>query len=114
MELEKVSRDYASLYQQEDSSPLGRLIPIHVSPFQIDDGLLTKAKFDTSVHCLGVNRVGGHTQLWGEHFKSWLREAYPVKEATTPPKPVKWWKLVDLVQFVWELRTIPADMGWES
>ena len=38
-------------------------------------------------------------------------EVYPEKEATTPPKPVRWMKLVNLGQFMWELGTIPADLG---
>ena len=56
-----------------------------------------------------VNRAGGHTQLQAKHFKMCLRESYPEKEATASPKLMK---LVEMVQFMWERRTIPAELGW--
>ena len=51
--------------------------------------------------------------IWAEHLKTWLREAYLEKETTPPPKPLKFMKLVELVQFMWEQVTIPTDMGWK-
>ena len=38
-DLAKVSRDYYTLYQRDYPSPPGRPLPIHISPFQIEDGL---------------------------------------------------------------------------
>ena len=37
------------------------------------------------VRRLRVNREGGHTHLHDKHFKTWLRETFLVKEATTLP-----------------------------
>ena len=39
--------------------------------------------------------------LRAKHFKTSLWEAYPSNKATTPPKPNKWMKVMDLVQFMW-------------
>ena len=68
---------------------------------------------EASVHRLRINREGGHTHLQAEHFKMWLREAYPEKEAPPPPKSVKWMKLVDLFQFMLYQITIPIDLVWK-
>ena len=38
-DLANVSGEYVVIYQLEYQSPLGRSIPIHVAPFQIEDGL---------------------------------------------------------------------------
>ena len=40
-DIEKVYRDYAALYQQEEPSPPGRPVTIHIAPFQIEDGVPT-------------------------------------------------------------------------
>ena len=34
---EKVSGEYAALYQQKEISPMGWTVPTHISPFKIDD-----------------------------------------------------------------------------
>ena len=36
---------------------------------------------------LRVNREGVHMHRWSKHFKTWLREAYLVKEEPPPPPP---------------------------
>ena len=66
-----------------------------------------------AVRRLRLKRAGVHMHLRAEHFKTWLRKAYPKIEATAPPNPDKWMKLVELVQFVWEHRTIPEELGWK-
>ena len=38
---------------------------------------------------LSVNREGCYTHLHAEHFKTWLREKYPEKEATDPTQTRK-------------------------
>ena len=50
---------------------------------------------------LRVSREGGHTNLQTEHFKTWLSQAYLVKEAIDLLKSAKWIKLVELVQSMW-------------
>ena len=50
---------------------------------------------------LMVSREGGHTNLHTEHFKTWLSQAYLVKEAIDLLKSAKWIKLVELVQSMW-------------
>ena len=39
-DLEKVSGEHAALYRREYPFPLGRSVSSHVSPFQIDNGVL--------------------------------------------------------------------------
>ena len=67
---------------------------------------------EEAFHRLRLNRAGVNMHLQDEHFKTWLKEEYPAKESTTPPKPEKWMKLVDMVQFMCEHRTIPEESGW--
>ena len=50
---------------------------------------------------------------WDEQFKTWMRKAYLDKEPTSPPNPAKWMKLLGLIQFMWEHRTIPIELGWK-
>ena len=66
-----------------------------------------------AVRRLRLKRAGVHMHLRAEHFKTWLRKAYPANEATAPPNPAKWMKLVDLVQFMWEHITIPTELVWK-
>ena len=108
-DLENVSKDYATQYQREEPSPLGRPVPKHVNQFQI----YNRVPAEASVFWLRLKRTGGHMHLWVKHFNMWLREEYPQKEASAPtPKPEKWMKLVELVQFMWDHGTIPAKMVW--
>ena len=39
VDLSDISRDYAAMFQREDPSPLWRPIPIHIEPFQVEDGV---------------------------------------------------------------------------
>ena len=72
-----------------------------------------EAEVEASVHCLRVNTTGGHKHLQAKHFNMCLQKAYPEKDATPPPpKSVKWMKLVEMVQFMWNHGTIPAELGW--
>ena len=74
-DLEKVSGDNTALYQREKLSPLGRPVPTHVYPLQIDDGVSTEAEVDAAVYRLRVNMAGDHMHLQANQFKTWLREA---------------------------------------
>ena len=87
LNLEKVSWCNAALYQKEYLSPPGIPVLIHVDPFQIDSGVTMEAEVKASVRFMRVNRAGVHMHLQVKHFNMCLREAYPVKEATTPPPP---------------------------
>ena len=124
--LEKASGEYAVLYQQEHPPPTGRSVPTHISPFQIDNRFLpeeevvteveadveaeVEAEVEAAVRQLRVNRSRVHMQLQVEHFKTWLREAYPEKKTTARPKPSKWMNLVELVQFMRDKRTISGEL----
>ena len=44
---------------------------------------------EAEVRNLSVNREGCYTHLHAEHFKTWLREKYPEKEATDPTQTRK-------------------------
>ena len=91
-DLEKVYRYYATLYQQEDQSPTERPVPTHISPFQINNGVLTEEEVVAAVRQLRVNSAAGHTHLQYKNFKMWLREVYPENEATGPPETSKMYK----------------------
>ena len=90
--LEKVSGDYAALYQQEDLSPLERPVPTHVNTFQTYNIVPTEAEVAAEVFHLMVNGTRFHTHMQAKHFKMWLREVYPEKEATGPPETSKMYK----------------------
>ena len=51
-DLEKVSGEYAALYQQEDRSPPGRLFLTHIYQLQIDNRVLAEAELEASVRWL--------------------------------------------------------------
>ena len=84
-DLEKVSKDYAEINQQEDPYPPGAPVLTHVYPFQMYEIFPTKAQVEAEVYRLRMNRSGEHTHLQAEHFNIWLREAYLDKEVPPPP-----------------------------
>ena len=59
-DLEKLSKDYTALYQQEDPYPPGWTISTHVAPFQIKYGVPMEAQVEA--------RAGVHTHLQAEHL----------------------------------------------
>ena len=80
-DLEKVSRDYAAIYYQEDPSPLGKPFLTHIDPFQINDGFPTEAEVKVAVCQLRSNSTGGPTHLQAKHLYTWLKKVCPEKEA---------------------------------
>ena len=65
----KVTKDYATLYQQEDPYPPVRLLSTHVDPFQINDNVPSEVEVESAVQCLRPHKAGNHTHLRAEHFK---------------------------------------------
>jgi hypothetical protein len=68
-----VERVYGALYQC--NNPPGEPIPVHVSPFDIDDEIPTEAEIATAVRCLKTGKAPGHTGMRAEHLKAMLQRA---------------------------------------
>ena len=81
-----------------------------VTEVEADVEAEVEAEVEAAVRQLRVNRSRVHMQLQFEHFKTWLREAYPEKKTTARPKPSKWMNLVELVQFMRDKRTISGEL----
>ena len=81
-DLEKVSGDYASLYQREDPSTLDRPIPTHTNLFNIDDETSTNGDIEAAVRQMRRNREDKHKHLQAEHNQQWIREAYTTETST--------------------------------
>ena len=82
----KVTKYYATLYQQEYPNTRGQPLATHVDHFQINDEIPSWAEVEKSVQSLFPHKLGGHTHLFANHFKMWLCEAY-LGEGATPPCP---------------------------
>ena len=65
---------------------------------------------DKAVRCLHPLKAGGHTHLRVEHFKQWLRVAYPGENSKK--RTERWMCLVDIIQHMWQTGEIPQDLGW--
>ena len=92
--------------------PPDRPVPTHATPFEIDDETTTKGESKEAVRRLRRNRSGGHTHLRAEHLQQCIREEYPSETSTAPLKPNRKIKLVEIIQFMWETRFIPTELGW--
>ena len=57
---------------------------------------------EASFHRLFPLKACRHTHLRAEHFKQWLREAYPGENSNTPPRIERRMILVDIVQNMWK------------
>ena len=75
VDLAKVSRYYALLYQREAPSNLGQTLPIHVSTLSIDDLITVETEVEAEVFQLKSQKDGGHTHLCDKHLKGWLWDA---------------------------------------
>ena len=84
-DMAKFKGDYATLYQREKPTLLGRLIPTHVKPFRVDGDVSLEGEVEAAVLRLKFHKAGGNTHLHAEHFKKWLREAYSTEGKSTPP-----------------------------
>ena len=59
--MDKVSWDYATLYEHDVLSPPGRPVPTYVTPFKIHYGVLTDAEVEAAFRRLIFNRAERHT-----------------------------------------------------
>ena len=55
---------------------------------------------------------GDCTDLQAEHLQQWLRESYPTETSNAPPNPTRWFKLVEIIQFMRDTGSIPTELGW--
>ena len=85
--MDKVTEDYFTIYQQEDPYPPGRQLATHANSFQIKDDVPSSADVETSVQSLRLHNSVVHIHLRAEHFKTRIREAYPGEGANPPPPP---------------------------
>ena len=85
--MEKVTGDYTILYWQEDPTPPGRPVKIHITLFKVNGEVPSEAEVEAAVHRLCLNKAGGHTHICTKHFKKWLKEAYPDEGTYTHPNP---------------------------
>ena len=67
---------------------------------------------EASFHRLFPLKACRHTHLRAEHFKQWLREAYPGENSNTPPRIERRMILVDIVQNMWKTGEIPHELRW--
>ena len=88
------------------TDPSGRNVPTHFIPFRINDKLTIEVEVEASVRCLCMNKADIQTHLIADHFKNWLREAYPMEGNSTHPNIERWRTLVDLMLYMWQHREI--------
>ena len=65
---------------------------------------------EAEVHQPKQNKTGRHTHLRAKQLKGRLREAYPIN-VYIPLNPLRWDKLVQLVQHMWESSTLPTKLS---
>ena len=89
--MDKATKDYATLYQQEDPEPPVQLLATHFDPFKINDEvpLVVEVEVVVAIQRLRPHKSGGHTHIHAEHFKTWLCKAYLGEEE----KLLKIWKM---------------------
>ena len=94
-DMEKVLGNYGALYSWEDLTLSGRPVPTQVTPFRFNYNVPLKAEVEALFWWLRLNKAGGLTHIHADHFKKWLREAYPVEGTYTPPQSHSggrsWW-----------------------
>ena len=96
--MEKGRGDSHNIYQREEPDPPGLNLTTHVEPVQVNDETPLELELEAAVCCLSLLKAGRYTHLCAEHFKKWLREAYPRENSKTPPWTERWMCLVDIVQ----------------
>ena len=63
--------------------------------FRVNDDIPSERWKEAAVQRLHPHKLGGHTNLRAEHFKKWIREAYPTEGTSTPPVRSgdrRWWR----------------------
>ena len=86
----------------------------HMNLVQVNDTTPSEVEVDAAVHCLNPFKAGVHTHLRAEHFKQWMREAYPGEGSKVTPRTERWMCLVDIVQHIWSTGEIPQELGWNA
>ena len=61
VDLSNISGDYDTMFQSEDPSPLWRPIPIHIEPFQVEDGVTSDVEVKAEVS------PAEEKQVWRTH-----------------------------------------------
>jgi hypothetical protein len=103
-----VERVHTTLYQRND--PPGEPIPVHVSPFDIDDEVPTETEIANAVRCLKTGKAPGQTGMRAEHLKAMLLRAS--KENSTPEDQQDWDLVCQLVQHMFAEGAIPQELSW--
>jgi len=83
-------------------------MPIHVNPFPINDGVPDSDEIAAAVRRLKRNKAPGPSGFTTDVAKDWLLEATKAEDPITH----RWDLLVELIQTVFETRTIPHAMAW--
>ena len=68
------------------------------NPFPIDDYIPEEVVFAEAVKRLCLNRLGGPSGMWADHFRQWIWEAMWEKY----PNDTNWIKVVTLVQALFQ------------
>ena len=83
-DIEKVRGYFQNLYQWGDPHTPDLILATHVDLVQVKDATPSEADMEASFHRLFPLKACRHTHLRAEHFKQWLREAYPGENSKTP------------------------------
>ena len=73
VDMAKVTREYAALYQRVDPTPPLIPVPIHVTPFRVNSNVPSEAEVLAAIKRLCLNKASGHTNLHTDNFNKWLR-----------------------------------------
>ena len=69
--LRRVTAEQEQLYSREP--PPGDTIPVTIDPFEVEDGIPSKAEVEWAVKRLRNNRAGGPSRMQAEDLKAGLR-----------------------------------------
>ena len=95
---------------RRNSPPPIRPITAHAIILDIYDETPTEVEIEVVVIQLIRNRIYNHIHMWLGHLYACLRESYPEETSTVPPKPTICLKLVEIIYFMWETKSIPAEL----
>jgi hypothetical protein len=97
-------------------TPPGESLPINIAPTPIPDGVPTDSEVRDAVGELTNGRSGGASKIRAEHMKEWLKgiqqEEDPKQSIGNQGAGDAWRLLMRLVDGVWEMGTIPQQLGW--
>jgi len=107
-DIQQVSDEYRDLYQQV--APPGDPVPVLVSPFNINDEILTEDEIEAAVKGLQAGKALGPTGMRADDLKAWLFAAHR-KEA---PDGTNWCRLVKLVQEIYRSGVLLTELPWST